>query len=199
MSFANNQSHKISNIFSGEDPNEIRESQRKHIKPKDNNIIFNDNYIEKNPSIKEWRKKRYEFEEKYKKEATYYDDLKKPKNTIAFQRKIKDSYKKNPMKIYTKEETKKYNEKEREKLVEKEKAYNNVFGSDNCKRMLGGINRKSNIKNEKFNSDKINNNNFNITKNAKILNQNENQQVPYYGKRHFTCINTTTGKAMSYF
>ena len=199
MSFANNQSHKISNIFYGEDPNEIRESQRKHIKPKDNNIIFNDNYIEKNPSIQEWRKKRYEFEEKYKKEATYYDDLKKPKNTIAFQRKIKDSYKKNPMKIYTKEETKKYNEKEREKLVEKEKAYNNVFGSDNCKRMLGGINRKSNIKNEKFNSDKINNNNFNITKNAKILNQNENQQVPYYGKRHFTCINTTTGKAMSYF
>ena len=199
MSFANNQSHKISNIFYGEDPNEIRESQRKHIKPKDNNIIFNDNYIEKNPSIKEWRKKRYEFEEKYKKEATYYDDLKKPKNTIAFQRKIKDSYKKNPMKIYTKEETKKYNEKEREKLVEKEKAYNNVFGSDNCKRMLGGINRKSNIKNEKFNSDKINNNNFNITKNAMILNQNENQQVPYYGKRHFTCINTTTGKAMSYF
>ena len=199
MSFANNQSYKISNIFSGEDPNEIRESQRKHIKPKDNNIIFNDNYIEKNPSIQEWRKKRYEFEEKYKKEATYYDDLKKPKNTIAFQRKIKDSYKNNPMKIYTKEETKKYNEKEREKLVEKEKAYNNVFGSDNCKRMLGGINRKSNIKNEKFNSDKINNNNFNITKNAKILNQNENQQVPYYGKRHFTCINTTTGKAMSYF
>ena len=199
MSFANNQSHKISNIFYGEDPNEIRESQRKHIKPKDNNIIFNDNYIEKNPSIQEWRKKRYEFEEKYKKEATYYDDLKKPKNTIAFQRKIKDSYKKNPMKIYTKEETKKYNEKEREKLVEKEKAYNNVFGSDNCKRMLGGINRKSNIKNEKFNSDKINNNNFNITKNAMILNQNENQQVPYYGKRHFTCINTTTGKAMSYF
>ena len=199
MSFANNQSHKISNIFYGEDPNEIRESQRKHIKPKDNNIIFNDNYIEKNPSIQEWRKKRYEFEEKYKKEATYYDDLKKPKNTIAFQRKIKDCYKNNPMKIYTKEETKKYNEKEREKLVEKEKAYNNVFGSDNCKRMLGGINRKSNIKNEKFNSDKINNNNFNITKNAMILNQNENQQVPYYGKRHFTCINTTTGKAMSYF
>ena len=199
MSFTNNQSHKISNIFSGEDPNEIRESQRKHIKPKDNNIIFNDNYIEKNPNIQEWRKKRYEFEEKYKKEATYFDDLKKPKNTIAFQRKIKDSYKKNPMKIYTKEETKKYNEKEREKLVEKEKAYNNVFGSDNCKRMLGGINRKSYIKDEKYKSDKINNNNFNITKNAMILNQNENQQVPYYGRRHFTCINTTTGKAMSYF
>ena len=125
--------------------------------------------------------------------------MKKPKNTIAFQRKIKDSYQNNPMKIYSKEETRKFNEKEKEKLIEKGKAYNNVFGSDNCKRTLGGINRKSNINKEKFNSDKINNNNFNITKNAMILNKNENQQVPYYGRRHFTCINTSTGKAMSYF
>ena len=103
------------------------------------------------------------------------------------------------MKIYSKDETRKFNEKEKEKLIEKGKAYNNVFGSDNCKRTLGGINRKSNIYKEKFNSDKINNNNFNITKNAMILNKNENQQVPYYGRRHFTCINTSTGKAMSYF
>ena len=112
-------------------------------------------YIEKNPNIQEWRKKRYEFEEKYKNEATYFDDMKKPKNTIAFQRKIKDSYQNNPMKIYSKEETRKFNEKEKEKLIEKGKAYNNVFGSDNCKRTLGGINRKSNINKEKFNSDKI--------------------------------------------
>ena len=199
MSLKSNQTHKISNIFSGEDQNDIRETQRKHINPKNDNVIFNDNYIEKNPNIQEWRKKRYEFEEKYKNEATYFDDMKKPKNTIAFQRKIKDSYQNNPMKIYSKEETRKFNEKEKEKLIEKGKAYNNVFGSDNCKRTLGGINRKSNINKEKFNSDKINNNNFNITKNAMILNKNENQQVPYYGRRHFTCINTSTGKAMSYF
>ena len=198
MSLKSNQVHKISNIFSGEEQNDIRETQKRHIKQKSDNIIFNDDYVEKNPDIKEWRKKRYEFEEKYKNEATYFDDMKKPKNTIAFKRKIKDSYEKNPMKIYSKEETKKFNEKERQKLVEKEKAYNNVFGSNNFKRTLGGINKKSNINDEKFNSDKINNNNFNITKKAMILNKNENQQVPYYGRRHFTCINVTTGNRMSY-
>ena len=192
------QSHKISNVFDGEEPKEIKESQRRHIKPKDNNIMFNDNYVEKNPNIQQWRKKKYDIEEKYKKEATYFDDLKKPKNTIAFKRKIKDSYENNPLKVYTKEETKKYNEKEREKIAEKGKTYNNVFGSNNLKRTLGGINKSSNIKNEAFNSDKINNNNFNITKNAMILNRDENKQVPYYGKRHFTFMNTSDGKGLSY-
>ena len=191
--------HKISNIFSGEDQKDIKETQRKHIKPRSSSLIFNDNYIEKNPYIQEWRKKRYAVEEKLKNEATYFDDMKKPKNTLAFKRKIKDSYENNPLKIYNQEETKKFNEKEREKYIKKEKAYNNVFGSINCKRTLGGINKKSNIQNEKFNSDKINNNNFNITKNAMILNKDENQQVPYYGKRHFICVNTTNGKGLSYF
>ena len=196
------QSYKISNIFDGEEPKEARESQRKHIKPKDNNIMFNDNYVEKNPNIQQWRKKKYDFEEKYKKEATYFDDMKKPKNTIAFKRKIKDSYENNPLKIYTKEETKKFNEKERERIAEngkREKRIIMFFGSNNLKRTLGGINKSSNIKNEAFNSDKINNNNFNITKNAMILNRDENKQVPYYGKRHFTFMNTSDGKGMSYF
>ena len=72
--------------------------------------------------------------------------MKKPKNTLAFKRKIKDSYEKNPLKIYNQEETKKFNEKEREKYIKKEKAYNNVFGSINCKRTLGGINKKQTLK-----------------------------------------------------
>lgn len=191
--------HKISNIFSGEEQNNIKESQRKHIKQKENNVIFNDNYVEKNPNIKEWRKKRYIIEEKMKKEATYFDDMKKPKDTYAFKRKLDDYYKNNPLKIYNKEEMKKYNENERQKFTKKEKVYNNVFGSNNCKRTLGGINIKSNIKNEQFNSDKINNNNFNINKKAIILNKNENQQVPYYGKRHFVSMDISSGKGMSYF
>ena len=180
--------NKLSNIFSGEDPNNIKESHRRHIKQKESNIMFNDNYCEKNPNIKEWRKKRYVIEEKMKKEATYFDDIKKPKETIAFKRKLNDNYNNNPLKIYNKEEIKKYNENEREKFMKKEKVYNNVFGSENCKRALGGINSKSNIRNEKFNSYKINNNNFNINKNAMILNRDENKQVPYYGKRHFNNI-----------
>ena len=75
--------HKISNIFTGEDPKEIKESQRKHIKPKESNVIFNDNYIEKNPNVQEWRKKRYIMEEKMKNEATYFDD-EKTKRNICF-------------------------------------------------------------------------------------------------------------------
>ena len=192
-------SHKISNIFSGEDPKDIKESQRKHIMPKSSSVVFNDNYIEKNPNIKEWRKKRYMMEEKMKNEATYFDDMKKPKDTYAFHRKLYDNYSHNPLRIYSKDEIKKYNENERQKYAQKEKVINNVFGSNNCKRTLGGINRKSNINDEKFNSDKINNNNFNINKNAIILNKDENQQVPYYGKRHFTFIKASSGKGMSYF
>ena len=191
--------HKISNIFSGEGAKEIKESQRRHIKPKEDNIIFNDNYIEKNPNIQEWRKKRYAMEEKMKNEATYFDDMKKPKDTYAFKRKLNDNYKNNPLKIYNNDEIKQFNENERQKYSQKEKVYKNVFGSDNCKRTLGGIKRKFDIKNEKFNSDKINNNNFNINKNAIILNKDENQQVPYYGKRHFAFANTSSGKGMSYF
>ena len=195
----NSQNHKISNIFLGEDPKIIKESHRKHIQPKENNIIFNDNYVEKNPNIKEWRKKRHILEEKMKNNPTYYDDMKMPKDTYAFKKKIDDHYKSNPLKIYDKQEIKQFNEKEREKLAEKEKAYNNMFGSNNCKRTLGGINRRTNMQVEKINSDKINNNNFNINKNAMALNKNENQKVPYYGKKHFTFINTSNGKGMSYF
>ena len=183
---SNSQKYKISNIFSGEDPKIVKESQRKHIQPKESNIMFNDDYVEKCPNIIEWRKKRYTLEEKMKNNATYYDDMKKPKDTFAFKKKINDYYKSNPLMIYDKQETKILNEKERQKYIEKEKAYNNVFGSDNFKRTLGGIKRRSNIQIEKINSDKINNNNFNINKNALVLNKDENQKVPYFGKKHFS-------------
>ena len=122
--------------------------------------------------------------------------MKKPKETEAFKRKIKDSYLHNPMKVYNKEENKKFNEGERQKYAHREKAFNNVFGSGNCKRTLGGINRKTNFGSEKQNSDKVTNNSFNITQNAMALNKDENQQVPYYGRRHFITCNS--GKAMTY-
>ena len=193
---SNNQERKISNVFCGQ---ELKESQRKHMKHKSDSIIFNDNYIEHNPNIKEWRKQRYIFEEKYKNSATYFDDLKQPKNTLAFKRKLKDYRGSNPMKVLNKEEAKKFNDKERQKLEKKEKIFNNVFGSDNCKRTLGGISKKSNIDKEKFNNDKINNNNFNITQNAMILNKDDNQQIPYYGRKHFVSCQMPNGKGMSYF
>ena len=37
----------ISHIFTGEDPSEVKESQKKHVKSQVSSIMFNDNYIEK--------------------------------------------------------------------------------------------------------------------------------------------------------
>ena len=186
-----------SHIFTGEEPNLAKESKKKQIKFQTSNIMFNDSYVEK-PPVKEERKKRYLFEQKIKAETGYSDDLKKEKDTVAFKRKIKDSYINNPMKIYNAEETEKYNEGERKKYANRTKAFNNVFGSEKCKRTLGGINR-SNMDTQKLNSDKVTSNSFNITQNAMILNKDEkNQQVPYYGKRHFiTCNNN--GKSLTYY
>ena len=188
---------QVSHIFTGEDPSTIKESQKKHIKTQSSNVIFNDNFVEK-PKVKEYRKQRYLFEEKIKNESGYTDDLKKPKETEAFKRKIRDSYMNNPMKIYNKEENIKYNEGEKQKYAHRVKAFNNVFGSGNCKRTLGGINKRNNINSEKQNSDKVTNNSFNITQNAYVLNKNENQQVPYYGRRHFVTCTSGNGKAMTY-
>ena len=187
-----------SHIFTGEDPSTVKESKKKQIRSKiqTSNVIFNDSYIE-NPRIKDDKKRRYLIEEKIKSESGYADDLKKPKDTVAFKRKIKDSYISNPMKIYNTEENQKYNEGQRQKYAHRVQAFNNVFGSDKCKRTLGGINRRSNMDSQMQNSDKVTNNSFNITKNAMILNKDENQQVPYYGRRQFiTCSN---GKSMTYY
>ena len=104
----------------------------------------------------------------------------------------------NPMKIYNKEENIKYNEGERQKYAHRSNAFNITFGSGNCKRILGGINRRNNMNSEKQKSDKITNNSFNITQNAMILNKNENQQVPYYGRRHFITCSSVNGKSMTY-
>ena len=190
---------QISHIFTGEDPSEVKESQKRHVKTQQSSVIFNDSYVEKNPDIKPGKKKRYLIEEKIRAESGYTDDIKKGKEkNVAFQRKIKDSYLNNPMKIYNKEDNKKYNEDERQKYAHRAKAFNNVFGSDKCKRTLGGISKRTNVDMAKQNSDKVTNNSFNITHNAMILNRDENQQVPYYGRRHFITCNSGNGKGMTY-
>ena len=186
---------QISKIFTGEDPSTVKESRKKIVKTQVSNVIFNDYYFERHPNIKQGKKQRYLVEDKIRKESGYTDDLKKPKQTEAFKRKIKDSYLNNPMKIYNKEENQKYNDKERLKYAHRAKAFDSVYGSDGCKRTLGGITRKKDAYEQ--NNNKVTNNSFNITKNAMILNKNENQQVPHYPKRHFiTCQGD--GKAMTY-
>ena len=71
----NRRKEQVSHIFTGEDPSKIRETQRKHVKHEKSNVMFNDNYFEKNPAIKPQRLARYNFEEKYKKNAKYSDEI----------------------------------------------------------------------------------------------------------------------------
>ena len=48
---------QISHIFTGEDPSSVKESKKRYIKTESSNVIFNDSYVEKNPNIKESKKK----------------------------------------------------------------------------------------------------------------------------------------------
>ena len=186
---------QVSHIFTGEDPSSVKQSKKGQMRNQVSHVIFNDSYFERHPNIKQGRKQRYLIEDKIRKESGYTDDLKQPKQTEAFKRKIKDSYLHNPMKIYNKEEVRQYNESERQKYANRAKAFDSVYGSDKCRRTLGGINRRTDA--YTTNADKVTSNSFNITKKAMILNKNENQQVPYYPKRHFVTYQGD-GKAMTY-
>ena len=132
-------------------------------------------------------------------ENIFYYKIKLNINYISFLLHIlyyKKFYKehKEERKEYYKEHYEK-NKEERQKYAHRAKAFNNVFGSDKCKRTLGGISKRPNVD---MNSDKVTNNSFNITHNAMILNRDENQQVPYYGRRHFITCNSGNGKGMTY-
>jgi len=191
---------QTSHIFTGEDPSTIKETQKKHIKHLQSNVIFNDSYVEKNPKINPRRKARYNFEEKYKKDQKYSDELilsERRKNLI--QRKINDNYKTNPIKILNKEEREQYNKEMALKNKRHTEAFTNMMNSNSCRRILGGIkNDKLKMKENQIN--KITNNDFNITKKAEILNKNEENQIPYYGKRHFRLASAgnDNGKGYAY-
>ena len=109
-----------------------------------------------------------------------------------FKKRIDDNYKANPIKINTKEENEKMNLDLAAKVSKRTKAYKGFLGSDNCKRILGGIvNPKfeNMIKGENAqNNDKITKNNFDINQKAVMINKNNDNFVPYYGKRHFRCV-----------
>jgi hypothetical protein len=187
-----------SHIFTGEDPSTIKESQKKHLKHLISNVIFNDSYVETNPQINPRKKARYNFEEKYKKNQKYSDELiLSDRRRKLLQRKIKDNYTNNPMKILNKEEREQYNKAIILKNKGHSKAFNKIFNSNSCKRLLGGIKKnKSIIKVNQIN--KITNNDFNITKKAEVLNKNEDNQIPYYGRRHYRFASYGSGNGLVY-
>ena len=195
----NKRREQVSHIFTGEDPSTIKESQKKHGKHLVSNVIFNDSYVEKNPKINPRRKARYNFEEKYKNNQKYSDELVlSDRRKQLLQRKIKDNYTNNPIKILNQTETEQYNRELALKNKGHSLAFNKMMNSSSCKRILGGIKRDK-IRNNDNPVNKITNNDFNITKKSQILNKNEDNQIPYYGRRHFRFASCGTGNGNMYF
>ena len=196
-----NQKRKVptSHIFSGENPEEIKISKKRGVRYTPSNILFNDDYFEKNPKINPQKKKGHMINKLWQEDKHMNGQLINSKSCkTLFKRRIDENYNKNPLKINTKEENEKMNQENAAKAARHTKAYDGFLGSKNCKRILGGISNplfetKKNAENEQYkNSNKITTNNFNINKKAMMINKNSDNFVPYYGKRHFRAV--TFGK-----
>lgn len=174
---------QVSHIFTGEDPSTIKLSQKKHLKHLVSNVVFNDSYFEENPKINPQKKARYEFENRIRRYQKYSDELVLcERRKKLLQRKINDNYMNNPMKILSKEERAQLNKENALRNQRHINAIGKMYNSNSCRRILGGI------KSDRYKINqigKITNNDFNITKKAEFLNKNEDDQVPYYGRRHF--------------
>ena len=183
-----------SNIFKGEDPKDIKVSKKSGIRYTPSNIIFNDDYFEKNPKINPQKKKGYIINKLWQENKYSNGQIINSKSCKNLsKRRIDDNYNKNPMKINTKEENQKMNQEIAAKSSRHAKAYNGFLGSKNCKRILGGItssyfeNNKK-VENDLYNNNKVTKNNFNINQKAMMINKNKDNFVPYYGKRHFRFV-----------
>ena len=180
----NKRRDQVSHIFTGEDPSTIKESRKKQLKHLVSNVVFNDSYVEKNPKINPRRRARYEFEERIKKNQQYSDELiLSDRRKKLLQRKINDNYMNNPMKILNKQEREQYNKEYVLRNQRHMNAVSRMYNSKSCKRILGGI--KSYRLTNRDQVGKITKNNFNITQRAEYMNKNEDNQVPYYGRRYF--------------
>lgn len=191
----------ISHIFTGENPATIKVSKKSLIRYTPSNVIFNDDYFEKNPKINPIKKKKYEMEKKWKESKNPYSDelmLSKSKKDML-KRRIDENYNTNPIKINTKEENKKMNQELALRGKRHAVAYNGFLGSKKCHRILGGIvspTKENRYKNIDLQNDKITNNSYNINKSAMILNSNKDKVVPYYGKIRFRIV--PCGRAMTF-
>ena len=190
-----------SHIFTGEDPSKIKVSRKSAIKYTPSNIIFNDDYFEKNPKINPLKKKKYEMEKHWKESKQPYSDeliLSKSKKEIL-KRRINENYRTNPIKINTMEENVKMNQEIANRSQRHTKAYNGYLGSKNCGRILGGIkspkleNKMKAMYEKGTLNNKITDNNFKINERAVALNKNEDNQVPYYGIRNYRAVNYGKG------
>ena len=187
---------QTSHIFTGEDDTNVKSSHKTcHYFP--SKVMFNDGYIEKKNNQPNRKLNRFEIEERQKKNAkSLYTDEINPKrlNNSLLQKKIKDNYLSNPLKILTKEENNKINDANKQKNIVRIKKINEVLGSGGYKRTLGG----NHVKTVREERDKVTNNDFHITQKSAVINKDKGQGVvPYYGKKSFAAA-STGGKAFTY-
>ena len=191
---------QTSHIFSGEEPNKIKYSHRQNFYVP-SNIIFNDDYVEKNPKINNEKKLRYIMEKKWKDESKklYSDELIISKERQKrLDRKIKDNFIVNPIKVLTKEQSKKLNEEEKIKNNRRAEAYNHILNSERFQKTFKNFRKENNNNNNYLINNKITNDDFNITQKANLLNKNENNERPYFGRKHFRHASCGSGSAFTY-
>ena len=187
-----------SHIFSGENASEIKVSKKKGVRYTPSNVLFNDDYFEKNPKINPQKKRGHMINKLWQENKHMNGQMINSKSCkTLFKRRIDENYNTNPLRINTKEENQKMNEEIAAKVARHTRAYNGFLGSKNCKRILGGINNpfyENKIKGENAqNSNKITKNNFNINQKAVLINKNSENFVPYYGKKHFRYVSSGKG------
>ena len=188
---------QVSHIFTGEDPKTLRPSGKKHYVYNNNNrskILFNDYYYERHPKFTQ-KKIRYIVEKKIKEnnKHPYSDEIFiSPRRKELLQKKFASH---NPIKEYSKKENEIYNKQILAKNLKRYQNYEKAYGSQSCRRILGGNTSAKTIFNESV-SNKINNNDFNINKSSIIINRNDRHEIPYYARRHYR--HSSCGKGQGY-
>ena len=183
-----------SHIFSGEEDQPERRGG-KAMKYIPSNVMFNDEYFEENPQFNPQKKARYEDEKRRKNDANklYSDELRIcPEREEAMNRKLRDNYGKNPLKILSPEETQKYNSQNRQKIALRTRVIGKYMGSKELKGNFAEY-KKNRNGDDGYEQPKIVNNDMNAMSQA----VNQKKDEPNYGKRHFQAANYGNG-AFSY-
>ena len=173
---------QVSHVFSGDDGQQERRGG-KAIRYIPSNVMFNDEYFEQNPQYNPQKKARYEDEKRRKEESNklYSDELRIcPEREEGMNRKIRDTYGKNPLKILNQEETSKFNTDNRQRVSERTKVIGKYMGSAELKGTFAEF-RKNRNGEVNYEQPKIVNNDMEAMSKAAGNRQSE----PNYGKKHF--------------
>ena len=153
------------------------------------NVMFNDNYVETNPQVRQVKKVRYEVENKLKNNNNhlYSDELRLcPQRTKGMERKIEENFKRNPMEILSNEQNKNLNEIARAKVSKRTEAIKDYMGSEGVKKTFKNYKKDPYVGED---IQKITNDDFDMVKRVKEIHKEE----PNYGKRHFRVASCGNG------